>query len=194
LSFFAASLSNPATVFIGVHEAGSAADEGFVYFDFAPRPTHFQKRASLHGQPDSVKHEPCGLLSDAKSAGYFVGTDAILAVRNQPDSNKPLVEGERGILKDSPDLDGELFPSVWALAFPHPASRQESHIIPATSGALDAARPAPRNHEFQAVVGICEVEDGLLESFWFGAHGRSSLSKLCQKRLTESSILLPMQK
>jgi hypothetical protein len=31
-----------------------------------------------------------------------------------------------------------------------------------------------------------------LESFWFGAHGRSSLSKLYQKRLTESSILLPM--
>jgi hypothetical protein len=63
-----------------------------------------------------------------------VGTDAILAVRNQPDSDKPLVEGERGILKDSPDLDGELFPSVLALAFPHPASREESHIIPAKVG------------------------------------------------------------
>jgi hypothetical protein len=36
------------------------------------------------------------------------------------------------------------------------------------------------------------VDDGLLESFWFGAHGRSSLSKLYQKRLTESSILLPL--
>ncbi len=78
-----------------------------------------------------------------------VGTDAILAVRNQPDSDKPPVEGERGILKDSPDLDGELFPSVLALAFPHPASREESHIITATSGTLDAGRTAQRYHEFQ---------------------------------------------
>ena len=91
-----------------------------------------------------------------------VGTDAILAVRNQPDSDKPLVEGERGILKDSRGLDGELFPSVLAPAFPHPASREESHIIPATSGTLDAGRTAPRYHEFQ-------------------------------KRLTESSILLPLR-
>ena len=78
-----------------------------------------------------------------------VGTDAILVVRNQPDSDRPPVEGERGILKDSPDLDGELFPSVLALAFPHPASREESHIIPATSGTLDDSRTAPRYHEFQ---------------------------------------------
>jgi len=43
-----------------------------------------------------------------------------------------------------------------SLAFPHPASRDEAHIIPATVGALNAIGPAPRNHELEAVVGVGE--------------------------------------
>ena len=40
---FGASLSNPALVFVGVHEASRATNEGFVYFDFAIRPPSFMR-------------------------------------------------------------------------------------------------------------------------------------------------------
>jgi len=160
---FCSSLSNPALALIGVHEAGGAADESFVHFDLAPAPTKFQNRTVLHRESDALKHEPCGLLSDAKSAAYFVRTDSVLAVGKHPHSDKPLVQWQSRVLENGANLDGELFAGVLTLAFPHPASRNESHIVSATSGALDAIGPAPRNHECKAVVGIAEMQDGLLE-------------------------------
>src|SRR6266404_3785921 len=180
---FGASLSNPATMFVSVHESRSATNKSFVYFHFAPRPTNFQERAVLHRKTDSVKHEPCGLLSDAKSAAHFVGTDTVLAVCNHPNSDEPLVQANRRILKDSSYLDAELLASVLLFAFPHPASGDESHIIAATSGALDAIGPAPRNHELEAVVRVSEVDDGLLQSLWL-FHGVSH----CRNR-TRNALL-----
>ena len=163
---FCSSLSNPTLTLIGVHEAGGTADESFVYFDLAPVPTEFQNRTVLHRKSDAMEHEPCGLLSDAKSAAYFVRTDSVFAICNHPHSDKPLVEGKRRILKDGSNFDGELFASMLTLAFPHAASRDKANVNPATSRALDAIGPASRNHEFEAVVGISEVDDGLLECSW----------------------------
>jgi hypothetical protein len=158
-------------MFVGVHESGSATNESFVYFDFAIRPTELEKRTILHCQADAVKHEPSRLLSDAEGTAYFIGTDTVLAISDKPDSDKPLAQWQRGIFEDSSYFDGELFASVLGFAFPHPASGNESHIIAATSGTFNAIRPAPRNHEFVAVVWVGKVNDGLLESLWFGAHG-----------------------
>ena len=160
-----------AGVTLVVHKASLPADESFVYFDWIPSSAELHKGASLHGQPDSVKHEPCGFLSDAEGASYFVGTHSVFAVRNHPHSDEPLVERQSGILEDGSDLHGELFASVLALALPHPASGYEANFLAPTSGALDAIRPAPRNHELEAVVGVGEVNDSLLEGLWFGAHG-----------------------
>ena len=168
---FGASGADAAIVLFFVHESGSAADEGFVYFHFGATAPEFRGIVALHRKPDSMEHEPCGLLSDAESAGHFVGTDAVFAVGNHPHCDEPLVERQRGILKDSPDLHRELFASVQALAFPHAASGDEAHVSAATGGAFNAIGPAPRNHELEAVVGVSEVYDGLLESLWFGAHG-----------------------
>jgi hypothetical protein len=168
---FGASLGNPATVFIGVHEASSTTNESFIYFNLAIGTTEFQERAILHCKTNAMEHEPCGLLSDAKSAANLIRANAVLAIRNHPNCDEPLVEGERGILKDSSHFARELLASVFAFAFPHPASRDESHIIAATSGTLNAIRPAPLNDEVEAVVGVGEVFDGLLESLWFGVHG-----------------------
>jgi len=168
---FGASLSNPATMFVSVHESRSATNKSFVYFHFAPRPTNFQERAVLHRKTDSVKHEPCGLLSDAKSAAHFIRTDTVLAIGNHPDSDKPFVQTNRRILKDGSNLDGKLPMMMNSLALPFALVFEEHNIIPFASGAgNNAIRPAQLDHEFQAVVRVGEVNDGLLESLWLGAH------------------------
>ncbi len=118
-----------------------------------------------------MEHEPSRLLSDAESPSNLVRANAVLAIRNHPNSDEPLVERERGILKDSSHFARELFASMCRFAFPHPTSRDESNIVPATSGAFDAIGPAALNDEVEAIVGVGEVFDSLLESLWFGAHG-----------------------
>ena len=45
-----------------VHVSRFAADESFVHFDFAAE--FAAEEFILHGKPDAVEHEPCGLLSD----------------------------------------------------------------------------------------------------------------------------------
>ncbi len=166
-----ASGANAALVLFLVHESSSATDEGFVYFHFLSTSPKFRGVIALHRKTDSVKHEPCGLLSDAKSAGHFVGTDAVFAVGNHPHCDEPLVERQSRILKDSPDLHRELFASVLALAFPHAASGDKANFFALTSRAGNAIGPAPRNHELEAVIGVSEVNNGLLEGLWFGVHG-----------------------
>jgi hypothetical protein len=66
-----------------VHELGLAADEGLIGFAL---PAHLLEGVGLHRQPDAVKHEPAGLLGDAKVAGQLVAADAVFAVDEQPRS------------------------------------------------------------------------------------------------------------
>src|SRR5271154_5175172 len=114
-----------------------------------------------------MKHEPSRFLSDADSAGHFVGTDSVLAIRNHPHGNEPLVQRDWRILEDSPDLGAELFTCVLALALPQSASGEKADFLAATSGADDPLGPAPRDHELQAVLRIREMNDGLLECLGF---------------------------
>ena len=189
---FGASLSDPAFALIGVHEASSAADEGFVYLDFAARAAHLDERTSLHRKANPVQHEPCRLLSDAEGACHFVGTDSILAVRNHPNGDEPLVERQRGIFHDGPDLRGELPMAVDVLALPLALILQEHNVIATAGGADDfAVRPAEPDHELDAVIGVCEVKDGLLEGF--GLVHVSHLNREYPKPSDLSSILLPLQ-
>jgi len=166
-----ASLSNPATAFIGVHETGRAADKGFVYFDFFSPAAKLDGGTGLHRKTNPMQHEPSRFLSDAKCAAYFVRANAILAVRNHPHGHKPLVERQGGILKDGSNLGRELFASVLLSAFPHPASGDESNVLSSTSGAFNAIRPTALDNELKAIVRVGKVLDGLLEGFWLGAHG-----------------------
>ena len=92
---FAASGSDSPLVFFRVHIASFAADESLIYFDFATGTAQLDERAGLHRKANPVQHEPCGLLSDAKSAGHFVGTNSVLTVGNHPNRNKPLVQRQR---------------------------------------------------------------------------------------------------
>jgi hypothetical protein len=167
-----ASFGNPALALVRVHEAGGPTNESFVYLYFLAFAAELDSGASLHREANPMQHEPCGLLCDAKSAANLVRTDAVLTIRNHPNSDEPLVERQRRILKDSPDLGGELPFGVDALALPLPLILEEHHILAATSGAGDfAIRPAQLDHEVEAVIGVREVDDGLLECLWLGAHG-----------------------
>jgi hypothetical protein len=149
-----------------MHESGSAADESFVNFDFAALPAHLHKRIILHCQTDAMKHEPCRLLSDAEIAGDFVGTDSILAIGDHPNGDKPLIQRDRGIFKDSPDLDAELPMVMDALALPLVLVGEEHYVFAPASRALDTIGPAHVNHVSKAIAGFGEVDDGLLECFW----------------------------
>ena len=187
-----ASLSNPALSFVCMHESRSTTDESFVYFNFAARAAHGNGMLGLHGEADAVEHEPCRLLSDSQSATDFVAADSVLAVRYEPDSDEPFVERQSRVLEDSSNLHAELLASMLILAFPEATGSEKANVLRATSGALDAVRPAALNHECEAVVGIGEVLDCFLKGSWL-FHGVLSLVKVWQKRLTESSILLPAQ-
>lgn len=158
-----ASLSNAALAFVGVHESGSAPDEGFVYFDFATGTAELEESTILHGETNAMEHEPCGFLSDAKSAANFVGADTVLAVGNHPDCDKPFVERDCRVLKDSSHLARELLAGVSCFAFPHAPSGDEADVFASASGALDAIGPTAFDHEREAVVGVSEVLDGFLE-------------------------------
>lgn len=188
---FAASGSNSPLVLFLVHIARLAADESLVHFDFATGTTQLDERAGLHRKANPVQHEPCGLLGDAKSAGHFVGTDSVFAIGNHPNSDKPLVQRQRRILKDSPDFDRELPFGVDALALPLALILEEHGVLAATSGAdHDAIWPAQLDHELEAVIGIREMDDCLLEGS--GLFHCFDLNPEYPRPIDLSSILLPL--
>jgi hypothetical protein len=151
-----------------VHVDCLAANVGFVRLDFASIAAKFAERFVLHGEPDAVHHEPCGLLSDADSAGDLVGTDAILAIGNHPNGSKPLVEADWRILENGSNLGGELPLGVDALALPFALIGKESRIGAATGGANDAVGPSQLDHIVKTVLRVGEEKDCLLECLWLG--------------------------
>src|SRR5579871_1110240 len=187
---FSASLGNPALTLGSVHESRSTANESFVYFHFATSSTHWNGVLGLHGESDSVEHEPCGLLSDSQSAANFIAADSVLAVRYEPNSDKPLVERQSGILEDSSNLHAELLASVLVLALPEATGSEKANVLRATSRALNTVRPAALNHKGEAVVRIGEVLDGGLQSLWL-VHGVSHWSKYPRNALLSQRLCKP---
>ncbi len=91
----------------------------------------------------------------------FPRTDTILSVNDYPDSAEPFVETKRAILKDRPNLDGELF-ILTVLAFPEAAGLSEPNFLATTSRASHAIGPAQAYHEVEASVRVGEVFDCFL--------------------------------
>ncbi len=131
-----------------MHVAGLAADERLIDFNVA---ADFPARRILHRQPDTVEHEPRGLLRDAKGAVDFPRADAVLAVGDHPHARKPLIQPKRGIFKDGPGLERELPLRVLRLANPTHAGLVEVDAFAAASGAGDAIRPAASHQIVKAV-------------------------------------------
>src|SRR5581483_10556990 len=121
----------------------------------------------LQCKPDTVQHEPCGLLSNIQSAGNLVAANSILAVSKHPRCRKPLVKSDGAVLVDRTDLDGELALRMMAAALPHAALWVELHFLRAASWADHATGPATHSKVVNAVIRIREVDDRFLKAFRF---------------------------
>ena len=144
-------------------------------------PRIFVEAPGLHREANTVEHEPRGLLGDAKRARQFVGADAVLRVREQPDRRKPLVQAERRILEDGSDLDGEVLAAL-ASATPNPARLQERRLRCSATRADYARRPAKLHDKGEANVRVREVADRFGQSVGgsvFFEHGPNLSNYAC---------------
>src|SRR5207249_5718842 len=117
--------------------------------------------ASLHREPDAVKHEPAGFLCDTERPRQLVGADAVLAVGEHPQRGQPLVEPDGAILEDRPELHRELPPTLAAL--PDAAGLEEAGDPPLARGTGRRLWAAECSEEGQAGVGGREVAGSLTQ-------------------------------
>jgi len=164
---FAARARNDALTLHTVHVAGLAADERLVHFNLTGE---LGSSLVLHGFANPVQHEPRGFLRHAKVPSDLIAADTVAAIGNQPDSRKPLVETNSGLVEDRPDFDGELLTAFAALP---DAPRLEEHRLRSFAmRANHAVRPTLGCKVVQSVVGIGEVLDGFGQCFG-GFHASS---------------------
>jgi hypothetical protein len=135
-----------------VHELGQSADVSLVGFD---RPAHLLEAFGLHGKTDTPKHKPRGFLGDTQSPRQFVGADAVLGIGEKPDRGKPLVQTERGVFEDCPQLNRELLAADAAL--PDAPGFEEHRIGRFTMGAHSASGPAKELKKLKRGVLVGEV-------------------------------------
>src|ERR1017187_1974731 len=141
---------------VGVHETRLAADEGFIYFNFA---TQLVERFALCGKADAVEHEPSRLLSDAQCSVQFVGTDTVLAVQQHPNCREPLLKRDRRVFKDGTCLQRKARFRVIGVAFPQAVLGKVANLLRPTFRALHlAVCPAEINHKLSAIFKFREVD------------------------------------
>src|ERR1041385_5242855 len=155
---FRHSRRSQSSAFVFVHESGLTANESLINFNVVSASTKFSPVLILHCESDSVKHEPCGFLSDADCTVNLVRGNAILAVGYHPCSSEPFVEANGTVLKYGSYLDAELFLGVFGLALPNAASGNEFHVLASASWTDNTIGPTLRHKMIQAVVEI-GVED-----------------------------------
>src|ERR1017187_5169004 len=180
--------SDSALINAFVHVARFAADKSFVRFYFA---IEFAAMFILHCQTDAMQHEPCRFLSDLDVSRDFIATDAVLAVSDHPSNREPLIETNRRIFKDGPDLDRELTARVMASALPCAAVCVVADLSGTATWADDAIRPTAGNKVLNAIIGIREVDDRFLKALRFLAHNLLPLRTSYLNLVGESSKLSP---
>ena len=75
-----------------VHVPALATNVGLVNFHIAAQ---LAATDGLHGETDTLQHEPRRLLGDANGAVNFPRTDAVLAVGDKPHNGEPLLKRNR---------------------------------------------------------------------------------------------------
>jgi hypothetical protein len=160
----AAGAGDDALAFGFVNVPGLAADERFIYFDFA---SEFIKPTLLHGETNPMEHEPCCLLGKAESAMDFVAADTVLATDNQPRGGKPLFKRDWRIFKDGSGLEREGGPLMSGIAFPHPLLGKPRQPLRATLRTPhDAIGPPQLHHELAAMLEVREPDNCISEGVW----------------------------
>ena len=147
-----------------VHVLCESANEGLIRFQFRIRSDHlpiYPERAIVKRRAQTLKHEPRRLLSNSKSAVNLHTRDTVLAIDKHPESDHPLIESERRILKDRVDLERELL--ITAATEPEFARLDEVVFLRATTRTMDVAiRPAKANGVLEGTVRIGEINYGFL--------------------------------
>ncbi|HXC95596.1 MAG TPA: hypothetical protein VNU92_07835 [Edaphobacter sp.] len=116
----------------------------------------------MHQHPQTVEHEPSGFLGNSNSAVNLVGGNAVPTIGEHPQSAKPLIQTDRGILENRSDLDRELL--LAGLAEPDFAGRYKAVFVGlATRARHLAIWPAKVLRILKAAVRIAEVDDGFLQ-------------------------------
>src|ERR1043166_5213754 len=111
-----------------------------------------------------MKHEPRAFLRDSNVLSQFVGTDAVFAIRYQPESAQPLIQSDRRIFEHGSDLDRELLFFVLRLALPNLARGQKENVLRATARAFDnAIRPTNRLQKIERMISLGEILNRFVE-------------------------------
>lgn len=158
-----------------MHEAGFTADQGFIGFDF---PRQFVRLLALEGQARTLQHEPCRLLGYSHGTVDFIGRNAVLAVRNQPDYRKPLIKADRRVFKDRASLKAELTFGMMAGTLPAPRCRIKGDLLAFTDWACYTVRPTLSDHPRNAVVWIREVSNCFFKGAWRLSFHVSSVAEM----------------
>src|SRR5438309_3450736 len=150
-----------------VHVLGDSADKGFVCFQFIAFTADLRALAelfALHDFADALQHKPCRRLRNFNRARQLVATNSVLAVRQHPEGDHPLVEGDRGIFHDGLDLDRKLL--LAGVAKPDAASLDERVLGCRTARADNLTiRPAQLDRIGKTAVWIGKVHNRFLQRF-----------------------------
>ena len=149
-----------------VHVTGLSADESFVHFNLA---TDLNDGTVLHGEPDALKHEPAGPLSDSERTANFVAADPVLRIGNQPERANPFVVPDGAIFEDCPDAESELLFGLTALASPQLSGGHKTHLDGAATGTRNLPIREPNFlHKRERALIVREVFNGFLEGLGKG--------------------------
>jgi hypothetical protein len=152
-----------------MHVPGFSANECLIHFNFAAELS--ASTFILHRKAYALKHEPSGLLADSGSTANLVTTYSVLTVPEHPHSQKPLIQRNRGVLEDCSYLDAELRLRMARSALPESSRSKERYFPRAASWANRyTVFPATLCKVTNAIVGISEANDCVLESCWSACH------------------------
>jgi hypothetical protein len=174
---FAASAGDYSFTLILMHEARETTNHTFVNFYFARQ---LAALLILHGEPDTMEHEPRGFLSNSDGTVNLPRTNPVPVIRDHPHRSQPLVETEWRIFKDSSGLDGELATIVALIALPAIVLFLKDYIVRSATRTYDAIRPAARNYVLAAMDRNGEINNRFLKGSWLHASDYGSDRWSCQ--------------
>src|SRR5712671_2336349 len=149
-----------------VHVPNLAAYKRFVHFQFFAFAANLARVKGMlfHNFADALQHKPCRRLRHSQSAAKLMRTDAVLRIRQQPKRCHPLVQTERGILKDGFNFDREL--PLAGVAEPQSPRLDKRILSYIAAWAYNVAvRPAQLLGKLKGPVSVRKIDDGLLQRF-----------------------------
>jgi hypothetical protein len=130
-----------------------------------------------------VHHEPRRFLGNANGPRYLAGANSVLAIADHPERAHPLIQTQRGILKNGSDFERELL--LASRAKPNPARLDKRVFLGAATRARNyTVWPAKIERILKAAVGIAEINNRILKGLGRGDGSNLRRIALCVKYIT----------